>query len=110
MDYTASKQRAGCPDLFRAICHARPRLHCFGHIHEAWARLITWQKNSRITPSHFTDIDNERPVIMDNMSCFKHTRFYTEESKAEKFQRKQHYRQQRCYPTSHTTKDENPLE
>ena len=39
-----------------------------------------------------------------------HTSFDTEESKAEKLQRKQHYRQQRCYLTSHTTKDENPLE
>ena len=111
MDHTASKQRAGCPDLFRAICHARPRLHCFGHIHEAWgAKLVTWRKNPTTTPSHFTDIDNERSVVIDSLSGFKHTIFDTEESKAEKLQRKQHYRQQRCYLTSHTTKDEKPLE
>ena len=34
MDYTESKQRAGCSDLFGAVARARPRLHCFGHIHE----------------------------------------------------------------------------
>lgn len=42
MDYTASDQRAGCPDLFAAVARARPRLHCFGHIHEGWgAKLVT---------------------------------------------------------------------
>jgi predicted phosphodiesterase len=34
MDYTESRQRAGCLRLFEAIAHAWPRLHCFGHIYE----------------------------------------------------------------------------
>ena len=72
--------------------------------------MVTWQKNPTSTPSHFTDTDNERSVVIDSLSGFKHTRFDTEESKAEKLQRKQHYRQQRCYLTSHITKDEKPLE
>ena len=111
LDQTASKQRAGCPDLFRATCHARPRINCFGHIHEAWgAKLVTWRENPTAEPSHFTDIDNERSVVIDNLSGFKQTRFDTEESKAEKLQKTQHYRQQRCYHTSHTTEDEHSLE
>ncbi|KAH6888010.1 Metallo-dependent phosphatase-like protein [Thelonectria olida] len=42
---------AGCPDLFRAVHRARPKIHCFGHIHEAWgAMLASWND------------DNEGPV------------------------------------------------
>ena len=34
---------AGCPHLLRALNRVRPRLHCFGHIHEAWgAERVTW--------------------------------------------------------------------
>ncbi|SPO03802.1 uncharacterized protein DNG_06485 [Cephalotrichum gorgonifer] len=36
LDYAASGDRAGCEHLFRAVEKARPRIHCFGHIHEAW--------------------------------------------------------------------------
>ncbi|KAK0631037.1 Metallo-dependent phosphatase-like protein [Bombardia bombarda] len=36
--------RAGSAELFAAVARARPRLHCFGHIHEAWgAELVTWR-------------------------------------------------------------------
>ncbi|GAB0135694.1 hypothetical protein EsDP_00004021 [Epichloe bromicola] len=29
-------EHAGCKHLFGAVARARPRIHCFGHIHEAW--------------------------------------------------------------------------
>lgn len=36
--------RAGCDALFQAVHAARPQLHCFGHIHEAWGGyLATWR-------------------------------------------------------------------
>lgn len=35
---------AGCDGLFRAIYRSKPRVHCFGHIHEGWgAYLATWK-------------------------------------------------------------------
>ncbi|KAJ6779949.1 hypothetical protein PWT90_06595 [Aphanocladium album] len=34
--YGMESTSAGCPDLFAAVARARPRIHCFGHIHEAW--------------------------------------------------------------------------
>ncbi|KAL6858100.1 hypothetical protein ACO1O0_005552 [Amphichorda felina] len=35
--------RAGCEDLFASVRQARPKIHCFGHIHEAWgAYLARW--------------------------------------------------------------------
>ncbi|PGH06345.1 hypothetical protein AJ80_08179 [Polytolypa hystricis UAMH7299] len=48
MDFTSSRQRAGCPELFGAVARSRPRLHCFGHIHEGWgAKLITWRDETK---------------------------------------------------------------
>ncbi|KAI9661149.1 MAG: hypothetical protein M1821_009476 [Bathelium mastoideum] len=40
----------GCENLLRAVTRAKPRLHCFGHIHEGYgARIVTWQRNSPFT-------------------------------------------------------------
>ncbi|KPM40447.1 hypothetical protein AK830_g6117 [Neonectria ditissima] len=34
---------AGCPDLYDAVYRAKPKIHCFGHIHEAWGcQLVQW--------------------------------------------------------------------
>lgn len=36
-------EHVGSPELFPAVAEARPRLHCFGHIHEGWgAEVVTW--------------------------------------------------------------------
>jgi hypothetical protein len=36
-------ENVGSVELFAAIARARPRLHCFGHIHEGWgAEVVTW--------------------------------------------------------------------
>jgi hypothetical protein len=58
-DYTGSKTRVGSPGLFAAIAKAKPKVHCFGHIHEYWgAKLVKWRPELSDEPSHFTDIDN----------------------------------------------------
>lgn len=111
MDYTDSKQRAGCPDLFGAIARARPRLHCFGHIHEGWgAKLVTWREQLTEKPSHFTNIDNDKSTVVEKLSGFQHTNFDTPESKDEKSKKEEYHRQQRCYATTHCIGDANPLE
>ena len=111
MDYTESKQRAGCPDLFGAIARARPRLHCFGHIHEGWgAKMVTWREQLTEKPSHFTDIDNDKSTIIEKLSGFKHSKFDPPESKEKKSKKEQYRRQQRCYATTHCIGDANPLE
>ncbi len=111
MDYTDSKQRAGCPALFGAIARARPRLHCFGHIHEGWgAKMVTWREQSTETPSHFTNIDNDKSTTVEKLSGFKCSKFDTPESKEEKSKKEQYYRQQGYYATTHCTGDATPLE
>ncbi|KAF5656039.1 rhamnogalacturonate lyase C [Fusarium heterosporum] len=43
---------AGCPDLFAAVANAKPKIHCFGHIHEAWGtHHVVWDGE---------DIDEDR--------------------------------------------------
>ncbi|RAH77029.1 Metallo-dependent phosphatase [Aspergillus japonicus CBS 114.51] len=86
MDYTTSHsdthsergRRAGCPGLFKAIARARPRLHCFGHIHEGWGAMIAqWRddgmgsSSSSIAanePSHFTAIDHGRSTVISKLA------------------------------------------
>ncbi|RMD41270.1 hypothetical protein DV735_g3873, partial [Chaetothyriales sp. CBS 134920] len=44
LDRTFRDEDAGCTHLRRAVEWAKPRLHCFGHIHEAWGSV------SRVRP------------------------------------------------------------
>lgn len=44
LDQTMSGAQVGCEHLRRAVERCRPRLHCFGHIHEAWGAVRkTWE-------------------------------------------------------------------
>lgn len=44
LDRCYNGYKAGCPHLLKALERVRPRLHCFGHIHEAWgAEVIRWK-------------------------------------------------------------------
>lgn len=83
-------------NLFGAIARARPRLHCFGHIHDGWgAKMVTWRERLTEKPSHFTDIDNDRSTTIEKLSGIKHSRFDTPESKEKKSKKEQYHRQQR---------------
>ena len=111
MDCTDSKQRAGCSDLFGAVARARPRLHCFGHIHEGWgAKMVTWRGQLTETPSHFTDIDNERSTVIEKLSGLRPSKFDSAEIKMQKLEKLEHYQRKRCYTTSHCPETANPLE
>ncbi|TVY50964.1 Metallophosphoesterase domain-containing protein 1 [Lachnellula cervina] len=37
----------GCPSLLHALQRCRPRMHCFGHIHEGYgAKLVSWKEDN----------------------------------------------------------------
>ncbi|KAF2789856.1 Metallo-dependent phosphatase [Melanomma pulvis-pyrius CBS 109.77] len=43
-DETRRNEHVGCEHLLRAARRCRPRLHCFGHIHEGWgAERVRWK-------------------------------------------------------------------
>lgn len=45
LDLARNRQHAGCPSLFQSVYSARPKIHCFGHIHEAWGCcLAEWRE------------------------------------------------------------------
>ncbi|KAL8781754.1 MAG: hypothetical protein Q9213_005863 [Squamulea squamosa] len=52
LDETRHGDKVGCEHLLRATRRCRPRLHCFGHIHEGWgAQRTNWVKeHSEILP------------------------------------------------------------
>ncbi|KAI1411417.1 Metallo-dependent phosphatase [Hypoxylon sp. FL1857] len=111
MDFTDQKRRAGCPGLFGAVARARPRLHCFGHIHEAWgAKLVTWREQVSETPSHFTDIDNDKSSIIEKLSNLKRSRLDSPETAQNRMQKRARLHQQGYIATSHCTDDQAPLQ
>jgi len=49
LDCTFSGERAGCENLLRAASRARPKLYCFGHIHEGHGtKMVTWKDNKSV--------------------------------------------------------------
>jgi hypothetical protein len=116
MDYTYGRERAGCQDLFEAIVHARPRVHCFGHIHEGWgAKLVTWrdqgdpEEYEQARPTHFTAIDNDKSAVIEKLAGLRPSRFDTPDDLEQKRQKLERYKQDRCCTTSHCGEDEYPL-
>ncbi|KAI1117436.1 ser/Thr protein phosphatase family protein [Nemania sp. NC0429] len=109
MDRTC-QGRKGCAQLFHAVAKARPRLHCFGHIHEEWgAKLVVWKETTSKTPSHFTDIDNTRSIIIDTLKYITESKRDTPEETAEKLGRAEQYRHQGYRRTSHCQGDQHSL-
>jgi len=50
LDFTTSQDHAGCESLLARLPTLRPRLHLFGHIHEAHgAQIHHWDGNPSIT-------------------------------------------------------------
>lgn len=97
LDYTGNKTRAGSPSLFAAVAHAKPKMHCFGHIHEAWgAKVVAWRETLTETPSHLTDIDNDRSELVESVASLRTTKFDTPESYGEKAARREKYDEQGC--------------
>ncbi|KAL8829379.1 MAG: hypothetical protein Q9170_006196 [Blastenia crenularia] len=51
LDEASKEEIVGCEHLLRAVKRCKPRLHCFGHIHEGWgAERMEWTENSEGEP------------------------------------------------------------
>ncbi|GAB1319919.1 hypothetical protein MFIFM68171_10129 [Madurella fahalii] len=108
-------EHVGSPELFSAVARARPRLHCFGHIHEGWgAEVVTWGDggdggdgseqralgNSRRSSSTvLADLGSILPLKGDAADMVK-----------EKEQRLAEYARGKCVKTSHCAGDALPIE
>ncbi|KAK2847624.1 hypothetical protein FQN49_005709, partial [Arthroderma sp. PD_2] len=104
MDRPYSSPRVGCPDLFKAVFQARPRLHCFGHIHEEWgAKLVTWRDNADANPSHLSVIENDpgKSPQITNLSRLAGSKYDEPETRAAKLEKLKTSEREGCYSTSH---------
>lgn len=82
---STGRTRTGSPGLFAAVARAQPRLHCFGHIHEAWgAKVVGWRPTLSDSPSHFTDIDGDRSRTVESKITLFPRKFDTPEILCEK--------------------------
>jgi Icc-related predicted phosphoesterase len=117
LDRSHDSTRTGSDALFAAVAEARPHLHCFGHIHEAWgARLVTWRgagyrsnQEDGALPSHFTHIDNERSRTVESLSSLTPGRFDSADVLKEKQDRLEKYRGMGACVASFSKEDEDPL-
>jgi hypothetical protein len=49
LDSIRTGEPVGCQHLLRAARRCKPRLHCFGHIHEAWgAQRVRWNEGEEL--------------------------------------------------------------
>ena len=47
LDRAGDRSSAGCEHLRRAVCRAKPQLHCFGHIHGSYgAQRVAWKSST----------------------------------------------------------------
>jgi hypothetical protein len=79
------------------VAQAKSKLHCFGHIHEAWgAKVVAWRETYGETPTHFTAIDNDRSEPVESLASLRVGRLDTPESASEKTARRKKYNDQGC--------------
>ncbi|KAL2681061.1 hypothetical protein Neosp_008664 [[Neocosmospora] mangrovei] len=110
MDMTTERERIGCPQLFASVARAQPKLHCFGHVHSSWgAKLVAWRPTISDKPSHFSDVDNGKSMVVENLSRLKGSKFESAEAKVARQEAAERYRSQRCCQTSHCEGDDRPL-
>jgi len=62
LDLTISKEHAGCKALYECIKLIKPKLHVFGHIHEAYGKQQADRKQSTIFVNAATCNISYQPV------------------------------------------------
>ncbi|KAF2036119.1 Metallo-dependent phosphatase [Setomelanomma holmii] len=67
LDAVRTGEHVGCEHLLRAARRCRPRLHCFGHIHEGWgAQRVTWQEGSDLDVKFEDHLEKSEDVKLDH--------------------------------------------
>lgn len=111
LDRSNGRERGGSSELFAAVATSRPRIHCFGHIHEGWgAKMITWREAQSHQPSHLTDINNDKSEVIETLNTILPGKYDTPEDIALKEAKRVRYGKQRHCHTSHCHDDEFHLE
>jgi Icc-related predicted phosphoesterase len=68
LDWTADGT-VGCESLLRAVSRAKPRLYCFGHIHEAYgAKVIKWKDGQTLIGAEAIEDQKSQPNVYPDAS------------------------------------------
>ncbi|CAM1501792.1 Fc.00g037760.m01.CDS01 [Cosmosporella sp. VM-42] len=79
-----TETHAGCGDLFEAVHRAKPKIHCFGHIHEAWgAHLVRWKEGDDGSVRSKSVIDAENSPQIKLAGLRPNPKIYGEEKSNE---------------------------
>ena len=67
LDKTISDKEVGCEHLLRAARRCKPRLHCFGHIHEGWgAQRVSWNPSESLDQDWRKHVARVEPIALDH--------------------------------------------
>jgi hypothetical protein len=106
LDTTFLGDSAGCGFLLHGVARARPRVHCFGHIHEAWgAKLVTWAD-----PGAGATVDAAKTVVLEDLASLEPLGGDDAETVAAKAERRRRKARDRCSFASLCAGDAHALE
>ncbi|KAH8908093.1 Metallo-dependent phosphatase [Coniochaeta sp. PMI_546] len=92
LDKTLFGERAGCRYLLEAVARARPRVHCFGHIHEGWgAKLQRWRVEGELV-----GMDEENSVVVEDLETLEGTGTDSPKTRTEKVARRNEWAERRA--------------
>ena len=67
LDKTLRDKEVGCEHLLRAARRCKPRLHCFGHIHEGWgAQRVSWNPSESLDQDWRKHVAWAEPIAVDH--------------------------------------------
>ncbi|KAM0333484.1 hypothetical protein ACHAQA_002146 [Verticillium albo-atrum] len=102
----------GCHELFSAVAKAKPKIHCFGHIHEAWgAELVTW-KNLMPTPTRLhvgNAVDREQTQVLHSLRSLTPLHWDWEDDAQKKVDRREKMYRDKCVPIDLASDGPSPL-
>ncbi|KAJ4333344.1 hypothetical protein N0V95_009454, partial [Ascochyta clinopodiicola] len=68
LDTVYNGEHVGCENLIRAMRRCKPRMHCFGHIHEGWgAQKIQWAEGDELDVALQAHVMRATPIDVDQL-------------------------------------------
>jgi Icc-related predicted phosphoesterase len=66
LDAVQNGEHVGCEFLLQAARRCKPRMHCFGHIHEGWgAQTVQWAQGNELDVEPSEHIVRAVPIDVD---------------------------------------------
>lgn len=86
LDAVRTGESVGCENLLRAARRCKPKLHCFGHIHEGWgAQLVRWTDSHELDRKPETHFKQLTTMDMDKEMASEEKVVHVDTTKAPEF-------------------------